>query len=1064
MKWFAATMQKWFSIRKQTEPRPAPAAIPPIEPLENRLCLGSMHWAGPGQWADQQAEAASGEHALRPRQALLVNALEERQTEYADIEAKDNGQSHGRTTTSEQVATTESVSRSVPSQTQVELGTLAGAAAEEARPARSEAPLNKAIANFKDNTPLAIVSNHSSTPTSVEPESSPNLETRDSELTVPQSRHTNTATSTWNESALNRLGLTLDENGDAIGLAESLISRRSGFKAWWTSASDPVVIKYDFRDQGQFVNQITDQQKALAADALQRWSEAAGGKIQFQHDTQASARQIINIGVGDLEALGHVSGAGSVLGLGGGVVSINDSGQLTAGGVAWLDQAEHWDNTRGNGNPEGTFDFSTVVTHEIGHSLGYADSATPDHGDAMSGTYTGERNDEAVDRAVERGDFYRTVERAAAAHNHYDVLPMTTGDVQLSEANVKHLLKRASVATASNDGIIAVVDRNGRILGVRVEADVLATITDPDTLVFAIDGAVAKARTAALFSNGDPENGTLAPLTSRTVRFLSQTTIAQREVESNPNVDGTSAATAAASTTRGPGFVAPIGVGGHFPPDIEFTPLVDLFGIEHTNRDSTTAPGADGIRGTGDDILLSGRFNIDPSHVPTGHGLFAPESYGAAQNSGKLLSAQSRGIATLPGGIPIFRDTPDKHGVKDGVGDTLVGGIGVFFPGPDGFATHEQGFVPSIGQTTAERVNASRVLEAEYIAYAAVGGSLAAQEVFGIPGAKIGTINGVAPVEDIDLPFGRLDLVGITLEVAGPVAGKWGVHQLVEFGDSLGVGSNSGADQSVDVGGDLYRDGLAVPEGWLVTPHDGVNFTAAQVEEIINRGIAAANEVRAAVRLPLNSQTRMVFAVTDVNGEVLGLYRMKDATTFSIDVAVAKARNVSYYADALALQPEDQVVDQGTAFTNRTFRFLAQPRFPSGIDGTPPPAFSILNDDSIDPLTGENIGAPAPVSAFDSVLGHDAFFPMTNFRDPDNLENQNGIVFFPGSAPLYHDGKLIGGLGVSGDGVDQDDVVTFFASLGFNADGVAPRADQTFVDGVRLPYQKFLRNPFGGIS
>jgi hypothetical protein len=44
--------------------------------------------------------------------------------------------------------------------------------------------------------------------------------------------------------------------------------------------------------------------------------------------------------------------------------------------------------------------------------------------------------------------------------------------------------------------------------------------------------------------------------------------------------------------------------------------------------------------------------------------------------------------------------------------------------------------------------------------------------------------------------------------------------------------------------------------------------------------------------------------------------------------------------------------------------------------------------------------------------------------------------------------------------VDQDDVVTFAASLGFQAPD-ALRADQYFFQGVRLPYQKFLRNPEG---
>jgi hypothetical protein len=94
------------------------------------------------------------------------------------------------------------------------------------------------------------------------------------------------------------------------------------------------------------------------------------------------------------------------------------------------------------------------------------------------------------------------------------------------------------------------------------------------------------------------------------------------------------------------------------------------------------------------------------------------------------------------------------------------------------------------------------------------------------------------------------------------------------------------------------------------------------------------------------------------------------------------------------------------------------------------------------------------------VLGFDAFNPGRNFQDPDDIANQNGIVFFPGSAPLYRDGKLIGGFGASGDGVDQDDVVTFSATVGFEVPD-ALRADQFFVRDVRLPFQKFLRNPRG---
>jgi len=214
--------------------------------------------------------------------------------------------------------------------------------------------------------------------------------------------------------------------------------------------------------------------------------------------------------------------------------------------------------------------------------------------------------------------------------------------------------------------------------------------------------------------------------------------------------------------------------------------------------------------------------------------------------------------------------------------------------------------------------------------------------------------------------------------------------------------------------------------------------------------------------LPLDSLTKMVFAVADKNGDILGLFRMPDATIFSIDVAVAKARNVAYYADPNQLQPIDQVpgVTPGTAFTNRTFRYLAEPRFPEGIDGRPPGPFSILNDGGANPANGLDVGPPLPASAFNSVLGHDAFNPGTNFHDPNNPQFQNGIVFFPGSSPMYKNGALVGGFGVSGDGVDQDDVVTTAGAGNFqpSAFGVA-RADQVKFGGVNLPYNKFNRQP-----
>jgi uncharacterized protein GlcG (DUF336 family) len=638
---------------------------------------------------------------------------------------------------------------------------------------------------------------------------------------------------------------------------------------------------------------------------------------------------------------------------------------------------------------------------------------------------------------------------ATAALNPTPVPNTTT----LSTSDVQTLLERAARATASDNAIVAVVDRGGNLLGVRVEGNVSPQITgNTEKLVFAIDGAISEARTGAFFANDQ------APLTSRTIQDIAQSTMTQREIQSDPNINDPN------STLAGPGFVAPIGKKSHFPPRVMFTPQVDLSQIEQTNRDSIISNGPDQIRGTADDTILPNRFNVPSQYIPAGgQSLPAgfqktnptatpdnpPESYGLI--SGLLPTAQSRGIGTLPGGIPIY-----KNGV-------LVGGIGVFFPGTTGFATEENSSLNDAGFFDPKKPDLS--LEAEYIAFVAAGGSTGAGFPFSTPqaDAKFGLPSFPAG-ETFDLPFGRIDLVGISLDIFGG-HGRQGPSNLVAFGRTLGLGDpNSGVNMPVDTMGDTFLPGVLIPQGWLVIPHDAPDgsLTAADVTAIVERGVSEANQVRAAIRLPLNSTARMIFAVTDKAGNVLGLYRMPDATFFSIDVAVAKARNASYYADPNQLQAIDQVpgLPKGVAMTARTFRYLAQPRFPEGIDTNPPGPFSILNETGV-----RDKGPPQTAASFQTVEGYTAFNPQANFHDPFNIQNQNGVVFFPGSAPLYKDVNgngqkvLVGGLGVSGDGVDQDDDVTFQAAVDFGPPPNVPRADQVFVRNVRLPYQKFNRQP-----
>ncbi len=620
----------------------------------------------------------------------------------------------------------------------------------------------------------------------------------------------------------------------------------------------------------------------------------------------------------------------------------------------------------------------------------------------------------------------------------------------LQTSQVSSLLSRAAAATGSDDAIIAIVDRAGNLLGVRVEGGVSAAVTgNTNVMNFAIDGAISKARTAAFFSsNADP-------LTSRTVQFISQSTVTEREVnsysfDSNP-----------ASTTGGPGFVAPIGIGGHFPPNIANNPQVDLFGIEHTNRDMFVNPGAQGILNTPlfnvvDNVTVENRFNIDGTFVPAGKALTAPLSYfdtllqAATPGAGITANGQddptvrhvaSRGVGTLPGGLPIY-----QNGV-------LLGGIGVFFPGTTGFASEENSqlsvnFNPAL---------IDRSMEAEFIALSAIGGSSQA-------GIVVGTLGGIPALNGIDLPFPRIDLVGITLDTVGPggLQGPTNLQRYATANFSIGTGNpNSGANRAVNFAGATLLTGSVAPDGDLVTPHDGVGITAAQAQQIIEQGIQEANKTRSALR-PLSEKSRMVFSVADSTGEVVALYRMKDAPMFSINVAVGKARNVAYYDDPTQLQAIDQIagVSAGTSFTARTFRFLALPRYPEGINTAPPGVWSSLNDPGVNRDTALNTGAAQAISAFTSTFGYDAFHPNTNFHQTTNTNNANGVIFFPGSSGVYAGGTIRGGFGSSGDGVDQDDVNTAGGIRGF-VPASTLRVDNSFFRGVRLPYMKFNRNPRG---
>jgi uncharacterized protein GlcG (DUF336 family) len=433
--------------------------------------------------------------------------------------------------------------------------------------------------------------------------------------------------------------------------------------------------------------------------------------------------------------------------------------------------------------------------------------------------------------------------------------------------------------------------------------------------------------------------------------------------------------------------------GVHFPPGVINAPNAALYGIENTNR------------GCDLNTTFNATKDIPPARSTNGKpcNAFDPSGCGPGVVTGKQLPddgpyPQSVGNRSVnAGGIPLYRildATRANDGViKDG---KVVGGIGVV--GIDG--------------------------DSQRAEYAAVTGA------FGALGSAGGPI---APVPQYPLPFpGNVFIDGIRLPFLG-------AEQRLRFNnDGLPIGLEpfDGASAGSTNGTNVIAasPGGCADNGYLAGPTPGSLLSQSTVDAVVQRGIAAAKKTRGTIRLPLNSYARMVIAVADLDGSIVALYRMPDATVFSIDVAIAKARNVIWFSSGHDLSG----VGASTTVTNRTIGFGAQPLYPPGIDSK---VFGV---------------APGP---FYSLFLHDLATPCSQGSQPPNA-NQNGIVFFAGATPLFENGKLAGGLGVSGDGVEQDDYVTYLAA-GNLLPPTKSWADQLKVNGVRLPMFKFPRSPEG---
>jgi len=257
----------------------------------------------------------------------------------------------------------------------------------------------------------------------------------------------------------------------------------------------------------------------------------------------------------------------------------------------------------------------------------------------------------------------------------------------------------------------------------------------------------------------------------------------------------------------------------------------------------------------------------------------------------------------------------------------------------------------------------------------------------------------------------------------------------------------------------------------------GSALSAGEVKTLIVQAAAQAFKTRAAIRQPENSPAEVNITVCDVDGTILGIFSTIDAPIFGFDVSAQKARTAAFFSNANAATRLRQAgfsnyvdaaakdglrLDGSVAFSDRAGGFLSRPFFPDGIDETehgpfskPIEEWSPFNDGmQLDLILDEYF-----LNLLRGIGGNAA--ALTNALTPPCTSLPaigNGTQIFPGSVPIYKGGKLVGGLGISGDGVDQDDIIAAMGSTGLESPPEM-RSDRIFVRGVRLPFVKFPRHP-----
>ncbi|MDX1669238.1 MAG: heme-binding protein, partial [Limnobacter sp.] len=289
----------------------------------------------------------------------------------------------------------------------------------------------------------------------------------------------------------------------------------------------------------------------------------------------------------------------------------------------------------------------------------------------------------------------------------------------------------------------------------------------------------------------------------------------------------------------------------------------------------------------------------------------------------------------------------------------------------------------------------------------------------------------------------------------------------------------------------------------------GNTITQAEVESILVQGMTLANRARGQIRIPLGAAAQVTVSIVDTQGNIIGLVRSADAPIFGTDVSVQKARSALLFSGSNTSLSEMQAINggAGASFVNAMNSFFAnknpvldgsvaysarsignvhRPFFPdaiasSGVTGplsTPISSWSPFNVGfQLNVVSGEVLSTAFTATR---TVGANNFDPQPVHTCVDEgvvatntKRYANGFQIFPGGFPIYKGDTLVGAVGISGDGVDQDDMVGYLGVINAaTATGSNMRpypstlthAGELRQSGVNLKYVQCPQVPFNDSS